>query len=125
MSKKILFLGLFIALGVDCFSQELKVTNTNYNGRVEPIAQWPQDTQVRDQWDQYFTKYTLSRVEANDFDTNDLAKRIGSISTRTTNPKPGDAYTIFLTMGYRKFICFLMGRLDGGTWWWIYEILNE
>ena len=127
--KAIIFGGLFIILGVFCFSQELQVMNTIYNGKAldsEPDNQYPQNPQVRGQWDKLIKDYNLAPVERDVFSNNDLWSRIAALSRKSVDFGFGEAYSVFLTMGYRRFICLLRWSKDRQdfAWHWIYEIKN-
>ena len=123
----ILFGGLLLILGTFCFSQELRVVNTLYNGRIsdsEPENQYPQNPQVKGQWDRWFERYNLVPIERNEFNNRDLWNRIATLSRQAVVAGLGETYSVFLRMDDRRFICLLRwsnNRLDY-VWHWIYEI---
>ena len=125
--KAILFGGLVLFLGVFCFSQELQVVNTIYNGKIsnfEQDNQYPQNPQVKGQWDKLFTTYNLVPIERDAFNSNDLWSRIAALSRMAVDAGSGEAYSIFLMMGNRRFVCLLRWSNDRQdyAWHWIYEI---
>ena len=125
--KAVLFWGLVLFLGMFCFSQELQVVNTIFNGKItgsEPDNLYPQNPQVRGQWDKLLESYNLVPVERDLFSSNDLWGRIAALSRKSVDPDFGEAYSVFLTLGYRRFICLLRWSNDRPdyAWHWIYEI---
>jgi hypothetical protein len=128
LHKKAIFFGVLVLFfGRFCFSQELQVVNTVYNGKIldsEPDSQYPQDPQVKGQWDKLFKSYDLERIERDAFNNNDLWSRIAGLSRKSVDAGSGEAYSVFLTMEGRRFICLLRWSNDRQdyAWHWIYEI---
>jgi hypothetical protein len=97
------------------------------DGRImlPDIGYWPKDNQVSSRWDRLFLKYNLLRLEDDPFNRNNLLLRIQEMAANVTDADFGrSAYTVYLTMGNRKFICFLYygSRNLDEYWSWVYDI---
>ena len=125
----IMVLILFIGLVDGLSAQELRVTNVQDNGTYHGEAKWPMYGTARDQWDSLFSKYNLVRVESDPFGSNSLAGTIARLANKATLQGNGyapdfKAYTIYLALGNRRFICLIayrVGNIDD-YWTWVYEV---
>jgi len=110
--KKLMLLGVFLFIGLNCFGQELQVTSIVSDGIIVSMldkgGRWPQDYQVAPRWNDVLKKYNLIFLEDDPFKPNDLIQKISRMAENVTDAFPGGkAYTVYFTMGNRKFICFL------------------
>lgn len=120
---------MFYALQQRSPKQELQVTRVENNpGDSWDIGyegNWPSG-KIRAQWDSLFTKYKLVRLESSDpfIPSDGLAERISSLaySHSNNNGIQSAAYTIYLIMGNRKFICFTKYYYNSSPYTWVYEI---
>ena len=132
--KKLWFFCLFFSIGLICFSQELVVTSVVPDGGLgHDGGQWPSSSSpVRARWDNLFTRFNLVQLVDDPFNRNELLQRIGNKAWDSvwaqgdsmTRYFGREAYTVYITMGNRKFICFLYNAL-GETrryWYWVYEV---
>ena len=135
--KKVLAFGMFFLLGAYCFAQELVVTRieNNFSNQWAALTnggRWPSGDSGR-QWNIILNRYNLVRLDDTDpFATpNPLIDRIINLSYQRAkdNEDPYvasmhiDPSTIYLTMGNRRFICFLYFiSYKGGLYAWVYEV---
>ncbi|GHV86229.1 hypothetical protein AGMMS50230_18370 [Spirochaetia bacterium] len=133
--NKVLFFGLFLFVGVICFTQELEITSVGYNGEfnwyTQKPGQWPYERTIKSQWDELISKYKLIELSSDPFNRNVLADRISNLAIKSipNNIHGGHAYTVYLTMGSRRFICFLydLGNPVDGIYYysWAHEVNIE
>ena len=128
--NKIIILGFFLFIGLNCFSQELQITSVVSDGTIISMlnrgGRWPQDFQVGPRWNNVREKYNLIRLEDDPFRPNDLIQRIGFMAENNTDAFPwGKAYTVYFTMGNRQFICFLYYEVGNMReyYFWAFEVI--
>jgi len=127
--KRVLLFCLFLSFGLICFGQELTVTSVVSDGKwmsdIDGGGNWPNDLQVGPRWNSLFKKYNLVRLENDPFNPNQFIGRIGEMAAGKTDGFPGGAaYSVYFTMGDRRFICFIYyGVLAIRQYWcWVYEV---
>jgi hypothetical protein len=130
--NKALFFGLFLFIGINCFSQQLVIASIERNGSVmlfDRDGNWPTSSNVSDKWNSLFTRYNLVKLESDPFNPNQLIDRIIDMADNSTvSPdgftldRRGNAYTAYLTMGNRRFICLFYYEQRGAGWYWVFEI---
>jgi hypothetical protein len=133
--KCFVFFGILFLIGMNCFAQQLKVTSVQDNGEYIGFGEWPKNNffsaRARSEWDSLFSKYNLVEVESDPFEGNNLADRIASIANGATGttyssglprPRPfNKAYTVYMSWGNRRFICFIAYDLSD-YYTWAYEV---
>jgi hypothetical protein len=123
--KKILMFGVLFFVGVHCFAQELKTISVQRNGIYFSweYGAWPNN----EQWDSLFSKYKLEAIETDPFESNTFADSIAQLAdkkiTESFRTKGGYAYTVYLSMGARQFICFM--AYDDSCHYWAYEVMGK
>lgn len=133
--KKYFVFTVLLFTGVYCFAQELVVTRIENNfsdqwGARTTKGSWPSGDSGR-QWDAVIDRFNLIRLQDSDpfAPANPLIERIGQLSFQklkeSTNSSISDIYidpsTVYLTMGNRRFICFLY-LMYGSYYYWVYEV---
>ncbi|MDR0569034.1 MAG: TMEM134 family protein [Spirochaetaceae bacterium] len=119
MNKNITDLAIFEAnQNMSQNPKELKIIQAIYEGKTDPINRWPLEPPVKERWNSYLSQYELLRVKLED---TYLDQRILNYCNCEINPVTGSAHTIFLVMGNRKFVCFLIGISNFTGSGWIYE----
>jgi hypothetical protein len=131
--KRVLLFCLFLSFGLICFGQELTVTSVVPDGGIGGgEGSWPSINPVKSRWDNLFDRFNLVRLQDDPFNPNELIQRIGSRAWDAVKAQ-GDsmtlyfglqAYTVYLTMGNRRFICLLYNALGDTNryWFWVYEV---
>jgi hypothetical protein len=126
MVKKfgMLIILVMVVAGV-VFAQELQITRVENNGSDVGIdGHWPIYSRLADQWNALFKRYNLVSLNSDPFAQSDgLEARIRNLARRQFGDeldlRPA-AYTVYLTMGSRRFICFILNSY--GDWYaWVYE----
>ena len=134
--KKVLYLGLLLSIGFICYAQEITVTRVDFDGGLgHDGGQWPSHVgPVRARWDSLFDRFNLVRLQDNDpFNPNPLVQRLNDAAINAVVAQGNSmtlnfgrqAYTVYLTMGNRRFIVLLYNGLGSRTrsWWcWVYEV---
>lgn len=134
--RKAFVFGILLTLSAYCFAQELVVTRIEHNGQTwwqgVNRGSWPPGDAGR-QWDAVFNRYNLVRLRDSDDPfsppNNPLIKQIGEEShfrVCDVSPAAGrygfDPSTVYLTMGNRRFICFIYKRYGESYCYWVYEV---
>ena len=123
--KKIFLFSLLVIIGANCFSQEPVVTTIARDGTVpwefEPSG-WPRG-HVGTQWNNLISRLNLVQLIDDPFNPNELHRRIGRAAFNATSGVEYwgvYAYTVYLTMGNRRFVVFLFNT--SGRQHWIFEV---
>lgn len=140
MIKKVLFqLLLICCISKLCFSQELTVARVDRDGTCPDYRSWPGNmfgwsvtSEVKTRWDNLFNRYNLVRFEDDPFNPNEFMQRIASAAWNAVIERYGyhhiydlyyPAYTVYLTMENRRFICLLILYNNCRSYtYWAYEI---
>jgi hypothetical protein len=129
--KYFTFFVILFSVGASCFAQQLQVTSVQDNGDYYGDGQWPREplsATARSQWDSLFSKYSLVRVESDPFESNNLVDRIAGLANSETAfdtlglRQNNKAYTVYISWGNRRFICFIVYDIRGDYYTWTYEV---
>jgi hypothetical protein len=133
MAKKLGVFIVFVMLVAEgLFAQELRITSIQDNGAYHGDAEWPTtrsgSAKARSEWDSLFSNYNLVRIETDPFESHSLRDKIANLANSALKdqygfPQSNKAHTVYLSMGNRRFICFIAHGLLYTDWWtWIYEV---
>ena len=91
---------------------ELHITSVVPDGSIISMlnrgGRWPQDGLVAPRWNNVRRSFNLVQLQNDPFNPNELIQRIGNMASNVTDAFPGGkAYTVYFTMGDRRFICFI------------------
>jgi hypothetical protein len=123
MKKKMIIFSLLLFVGMNCFSQQLRIISTESNpasGWLAGPGAWPVGG-LREQWNAVINKYNLVRLQTDPFEKNELEDRIHTLINDTYNVEINvQPFTAYLTMGNRRFVCFAYGWLRD-LYIWVFE----